>query len=213
MRVFMTGGTGVLGRAVAPLIVLRGHELSRPGSSELDLFDADAVAAAVTGHDAVLHLATRIPSDVGDADGWAQNDRLRIHAARILVDACLALGVQTYVQASIALFYPPGPADEDTPLGEVPAAMRSALVAEAEAARFAAAGRRGVALRFGLLDGPHTGNDEPVPAFGATLNVRDAGTALTEALSIPSGVYNVVRDGERVSNARFKQAAVWSPIF
>jgi hypothetical protein len=32
------------------------------------------------------------------------------------------------------------------------------------------------------------------------------------ALAAPSGVYNVVRDGERVSNARFKQATGWHPL-
>jgi nucleoside-diphosphate-sugar epimerase len=45
----------------------------------------------------------------------------------------------------------------------------------------------------------------------ATLHVEDAGRALLAVLSAPSGVYNVVRDGERVSNARFKQSTGWRP--
>ena len=47
--------------------------------------------------------------------------------------------------------------------------------------------------------------------FGATLHVSDAGRALLSALSLPSGIYNVCRDGERVSTERFTQAAGWHP--
>ena len=84
-------------------------------------------------------------------------------------------------------------------------------MAEKQAARFADAGRRGVVLRFGLLDGPGTGNNAPVDTFGATLHVEDAGRALLAALSVSSGIYNVCRDGERVSNRRFSAATGWRP--
>ena len=47
--------------------------------------------------------------------------------------------------------------------------------------------------------------------FGATLHVSDAGRALLSALSLPSGIYNVCRDGERVSTERFTRAAGWHP--
>jgi hypothetical protein len=47
--------------------------------------------------------------------------------------------------------------------------------------------------------------------FGATLHVFDAGRALLSALTLPSGVYNVCRDGERVSAERFTRAAGWHP--
>ena len=91
--------------------------------------------------------------------------------------------------------------------------LRSALVAEHETARFARAGlnRRGVVLRLGLLDGPGTGHTRPVPTFGATVHVADAARALVSALTLPSGTYNVCRDGERVSNMRFARAAGWHP--
>src|SRR5690606_8815357 len=101
--------------------------------------------------------------------------------------------------------------DEDTPLGEVPPNLRSTLAAEREAARFADSGGCGVVLRLGLLDGPGTGNDAPGRRFGSTLHVEDAGRALVAALGVPSGIYNVVRDGERVSNAKFKRATGWRP--
>ena len=66
--------------------------------------------------------------------------------------------------------------------------------------------------RFGLLDGPGgTGSYPPMSDFGATLHVSDAGRALLSALPLPSGIYNVCRDGERVSSERFTQAAGWHP--
>jgi uncharacterized protein YbjT (DUF2867 family) len=60
MRLLVTGGTGVLGRALAPLARAAGHELLAPTRDKLDLFDPVAVTCATHGVDAVLHLATRI---------------------------------------------------------------------------------------------------------------------------------------------------------
>jgi nucleoside-diphosphate-sugar epimerase len=214
MRLFVTGGTGVLGRALRPLAEAAGHELTMPGRRDLDLFDADAVAGAVRSADAVLHLATRIPSlePGADAEAWRENDRLRAEASRILVDAALAAGATVYVQPTVTFVYPAdGPATEDTPIGPVAPHLRSALAAERETERFAAAGRRGVVLRLGLLDGPGTGHDEPLETYGATLHVHDAGRALLSALTLASGIYNVCRDGGRVSVDRFARAAGWRP--
>jgi hypothetical protein len=42
-------------------------------------------------------------------------------------------------------------------------------------------------------------------------HVSDAGRALLSALSLPSGIYNVCRDGDRVSAERFTRAAGWHP--
>jgi nucleoside-diphosphate-sugar epimerase len=214
MRLLVTGGTGVLGRALRPLAKAVGHTVNAPGHAELDLFDPAAVAAAVQDVDAVLHLATRIlPLDqVANPDAWHENDRLRAEASRILVDASLAADVRTYVQPTVAFVYPEdGPTTEDTPIGDVWPTLRSALVAERETERFTRHGRRGVVLRLGLLDGPGTGHDEPVFGYGATLHVDDAALALLAALQLPPGIYNVCRDGERVSNRRFTEAVGWRP--
>jgi nucleoside-diphosphate-sugar epimerase len=214
MRLLITGGTGVLGRALQPVAEAAGHELAMPGHEELDLFDPAAVAAAMRDVDAVLHLATRIRSleQISDPDAWRENDRLRADASRILVDAAIAAGVAAYVQPTVTFVYPQdGQVSEDTPVGDVLPILRSALVAEQQAERFAGAGGRGVVLRFGLLDGPGTWYDEPMRDFGATLHISDAGRALLSALSLPSGIYNVCRDGERVSAERFAEAAGWCP--
>jgi nucleoside-diphosphate-sugar epimerase len=212
MRLLVTGGTGALGRAFVPAAEAAGHEVTAPRHSELDLFDRAAVTAALADADAAVHLATRIRSldRLDDPPAWKENDRLRAEASRILVDAALANGTQAYVQPTVTFGYPAGaPATEDTPFTDVSEILRSAVEAERQTARFADAGRRGVVLRFGLLDGPNTGNDEPIPALGATLHVADAADALLAALALPSGIYNVCRDGERVSNQRFQEATGW----
>ena len=214
MRVLVTGGSGVLGRATIPLLRADGHEVDAPTPTQLDLFDQVAVTRAVGGTGAILHLATRIPSRerAGEREAWRENDRLRAEASRLLVDAALAAETEAYVQPSVTFLYPAeGMVDEETPLRDVPEHLRSAVAAEEETARFAAAGRRGIVLRFGLLDGPGTGNELPDPRYGATLDVVDAGRALVAALALPSGVYNVCREGERVSNERFKRVSGWRP--
>jgi nucleoside-diphosphate-sugar epimerase len=214
MRLLITGGTGVLGRALRPLAEAAGHEFAMPRHEELDLFDPSAVAVAMRDVEGVLHLATRIRSleQLSDLDAWREYDRLRADASRILIDAAIAAGVTVYVQPTVTFVYPPdGPVSEDTPVREVLPILRSALVAEQQTERFARAGGRGVVLRLGLLDGPGTWYDRPMGDFGATLHVSDAGRALLSALSLPSGIYNVCRDGERVSTERFTRAAGWHP--
>jgi nucleoside-diphosphate-sugar epimerase len=214
VRLLVTGGSGVLGRATIPLLRAQGHEIDAPAPTELDLFDPVAVAGAVDGAAAILHLATRIPprERAGEKEAWREDDRLRAEASRLLVDAALAAETEAYLQPSITFLYPAeGVVDEETPLGEVPEHLRSALAAEEETARFAAAGRRGVVLRLGLLDGPGTGNELPDLRYGSSLHVADAGRALVAALALPSGTFNVCRDGEHVSNERFKRASGWRP--
>ena len=214
MRLLVTGGTGVLGRALRPLAEAASHEFAMPGREELDLFDPSAVADAMRDVDGVPHLATRIRSleQISDPPAWRENDRLRADASRILVDTAIAAGAAVYVQPTVAFVYPPdGPVSEDTPVDEVPPLLRSAVAAEQQTERFARAGGRGVVLRFGQLDGPGTGTYPPLSNLGATLHVSDAGRALLSALSLPSGTYNVCRDGERVSAERFTRAVGWHP--
>jgi 2-alkyl-3-oxoalkanoate reductase len=215
VRLLVTGGTGALGRSFLPLAKAEGHQVSAPRRAELDLFDPAAVGARMRGVDAVFHLATRIQplEAMGQPGAWRENDRLRAEASAILVDAALAAEVKAYVQPTVTFVYPDGqPASEQTTLlQDVPVILRSALTAEEQAARFAAAGRHGVVLRLGLLDGPGTGHDQPNPALGASLHTLDAGRALLAALTVPSGIYNVCRDGERVSHRRFTEATGWRP--
>jgi nucleoside-diphosphate-sugar epimerase len=213
LHIFVTGGSGILGRALRPLLEAARHDVRASGSRELDLFDPAALRNALPGTDVVYHLATRIPPTHArnQPGAWDENDRLRSEATRLLVDAALATGVQAFVLPSVTFVYPSeGPADEET-RPDAPTNLASMLEAEAQCRRFTDWGGRGVILRLGLLWGPGTGSEAPVFRYGATLHIEDAGTALLQALTIPAGVYNVVSDGQRVSNARFKSTTGWHP--
>jgi hypothetical protein len=73
------------------------------------------------------------------------------------------------------------------------------------------AGGRGVVCDSGCSTALARGSMSPWATWGATLHFSDAGRALISALSLPSGICNVCRDGERVSNERFTRAAGWHP--
>jgi hypothetical protein len=79
--------------------------------------------------------------------------------------------------------------------------------------RFTDRGGRGVIIRFGLFWGPDAATTSPDERFGATIHLDDAASAMVEALMLPSGVYNAVSDGQRISNARLKQASGWRPRY
>jgi nucleoside-diphosphate-sugar epimerase len=210
----VTGGTGVLGRVLLPLLEAAGHDVVAPRHAGLDLFDAAAVRDAVAGAGTVYHLATRIPRGPAAAQpgAWDENDRLRRVASRLLVDAALEAGSEVFIQPSVTFVYPlDAPADEDTPLNAA-SNLGSMVEAERQAQRFVEAGRRGVVLRFGLLWGPGTGNDVPNGRYASTLQIEDAGAALLLALDVRAGIYNVTADGDRVSSARFRAATGWRPL-
>jgi 2-alkyl-3-oxoalkanoate reductase len=174
--VFVTGATGVLGRATIPQLLAAGYSvraLSRSESNDAairalgaepvrgDLFDQVSLIRAMTDADAVLHLATRIPpsSKMRRRSAWNENDRIRAQGTKNLVDAALAAGVQVFVYPSFAFVYPDSGDSwidaASTPVDPIDT-MRSTIAAEQEAARFAAEGdgeRRGIALRLGGLYG------------------------------------------------------------
>ncbi len=113
MRVFVAGGTGVLGRATLRALREAGHRVSTTARGEenarlarsvgaepvaVDLYDGAAVRRAVSGSDAVLRLTTKIPSvtKMGTRGAWTETNRLRTAGARILVDAALEERVPVY---------------------------------------------------------------------------------------------------------------------
>jgi nucleoside-diphosphate-sugar epimerase len=177
MKVFVVGGTGVLGRRVVTRLVGAGHDVSalartdgravlvrslgaEPVSAEL--FDVEAMRRAVAGCDAVCNLATHIPPTAQAARprAWAENDRIRTEGSHNLVEAVLAGGVTRYVQESIAFLYRDGKdrwLDESSTI-EPAGALGSATVAESNAARVTAAGATAVILRFAAFYGPDSGS-------------------------------------------------------
>jgi uncharacterized protein YbjT (DUF2867 family) len=113
MRIFVAGATGVLGQPTVKLLVAAGHEVWSTARGEeksqllrslgaepvaVDLFDANAVKEAVGGSEAVIHIATKIPSlmKIRSRNAWKENDRLRREATKNLVDGALAASAQTF---------------------------------------------------------------------------------------------------------------------
>jgi nucleoside-diphosphate-sugar epimerase len=106
VRVLVTGASGFLGRAVAAEIVAAGHEVRcfqrRPsgvdGAADTlgSITDPAAVAAAVTGVDAIVHLAAKVSLAGAPADFEAVN----IGGTRTLLSAARAAGVPRLVFVS-----------------------------------------------------------------------------------------------------------------
>jgi nucleoside-diphosphate-sugar epimerase len=214
MKIFITGGTGVLGRRLIPLLQEAGHEVSAPRHADLDLEDSAALREALQGVDVAYHLATRIATGAraGDATLWAENDRLRGVVTDLIVDAAIDRGIKSLIYPSISFLYPAsGSANEETAWGSNNPTLRSSEIAERAVQRFDGDGRRGVIVRFGLFWGPDTASAEPDERFGATIHVDDAATALVAAHSLPGGIYNATSDGQRVSNEKLKAASDWRP--
>lgn len=228
MKILFTGATGVVGRVVIPALVAADHTVDGVARSDegrawldavgarpvdLNLFDEKAVNDAVVGTDAIVHFATAIPpmNDMAKPAAWQTNDRLRSEATRLLVDAAIRHDVQVFIQESISFTYAEGGDEwltEDAAVDPPSPVVVSAIDAEEQVARFAAADRRGVTLRMGHLYGPGRASEDYVEAvskrrmpvigkgsnYVSSLHVHDAGTAVIAAITAPSGVYNVSDD-------------------
>jgi len=227
--VFVTGATGTLGRRVVRGLVAAGTEvraLARSVENERTLralaatavrcerLDGATLAAATRGCDAILHLATRIPPArrAGRRAAWRTNDELRRTGTRLLVEAAVANRVRTLVYPGVCFLYPDRGDDwvDASTEPECPELLASSLAAEAEVARFARAGGRGIALRMGYFygtDAPNTVEALAVarrgvaPVLGAPTGflpqiwVDDAASAVLAALErAPSGTFDVVED-------------------
>lgn len=176
MRIFVAGGTGVIGRRLVPQLVAAGHAVTAAARSApkrelssrfgvatvaVDLFDPAALRRAVAGHDIVINVATRIPpsSRVFVPGAWRENDRIRRVVSGNLADAALANGAGRFIQESFAPTYPDRGdewIDESTPARPT-RYNRSVLDAESAAQRFTRAGGTGVILRFAFFYGPDSG--------------------------------------------------------
>ncbi|SFP17319.1 NAD(P)-dependent oxidoreductase [Actinomadura madurae] len=126
MRVFVAGGTGVLGRRLVPLLVERGHEVTATttSASKLDVaarlgaegvvmdgLDAASVGEAVAKArpDVIVHQMTAISvahagkADMKHMDRWfAGTNRLRTEGTDHLLAAADATGVTRFVAQAYA---------------------------------------------------------------------------------------------------------------
>lgn len=106
MRVLVTGGSGLLGRMTIEALADRGHDvvsLQRTTSPDLacaqvlaDVCDAEAVATAAAGCDAVIHGAAR----VGVLGSREEFRRVNVGGTESVVAACRESGVPRLVVIS-----------------------------------------------------------------------------------------------------------------
>lgn len=240
MRVFVAGATGVLGQPSVKALIAAGHEVRGAARGEdkaalllslgatpvtTDLFDAVSVREAVAGCDAVVHLATKIPSltRMRWKGAWRENDRLRRDATRNLVGGALAAKAQAFVMESITFIYADGGEtwlSEDAPVNLAWSPLESAVDAEKETSRFGQSGGRAVVLRFGLFYAPYAASTLDTvklakrKMFGvigkgenyfSSIHVDDAAAAVVAAVNAPGGTYNVTED-EPSSQAGYAEA-------
>ncbi|TMR24975.1 NAD-dependent epimerase/dehydratase family protein [Nonomuraea turkmeniaca] len=140
MRVFVAGGTGAIGGHAVPALLAEGHTVTAlartPGKAAalaergatpvaVSLFDRQALASALAGHDAVVNLASAIPpmSRFMSTKAQRENHRVRAEGSAALVDAALAAGVGRVVQESVCMLYRDQGGrwiDEDAPVDRYP---------------------------------------------------------------------------------------------
>ncbi|MDH3398322.1 MAG: NAD-dependent epimerase/dehydratase family protein [Acidimicrobiia bacterium] len=107
MKVLVTGATSLLGRAVVTRLQERGDEVAvfqrRPsglgGAEHLgDVVDRAAVATAMAGVEAVVHLAARTMAvAIGP---WAQFEETNVRGTQCVIDMAREAGVTRFVHVS-----------------------------------------------------------------------------------------------------------------
>lgn len=229
MKVFVTGATGAIGRHAVQALVESGHavtalartpekaaSLDAQGATpvRVSLFDKARLVEAISGHDAIVNLATALPatSDFHKISAWSENIRIRTAGSATIVDAALEASVPKLIQESVSMIYKDHGdqwIDESWPTDDFPMAQ-SNLAAEASANRFNNSGGTGIILRFGWFYGPGAKHSEEFldlarkwgicvmmggsQTYVSSINVLDGGRAITAALGVAGGIYNIVDD-------------------
>ena len=121
LKLFITGGTGVLGKRVIPLLHQNGHDLGILSRSEensksikkmgakpikVDLFNEKSINQAVSEYEGILHLATAIPrKNRTSAKDWDINTRIRLEGTTNLVNAVLKFKMKFLILQSVTFAY------------------------------------------------------------------------------------------------------------
>jgi len=193
LKVVVTGGSGFIGSHVADKLRAAGHDprildlapspWHAPGEIDTalaDLTDPAAVADAVRGGEAIVHLAAM--ADVNEVVGQPERtDAVNTRGTFNLLEAARAEGISRLLYASTIWVYGnapgPEPHDEDTPLVLPPHLYTATkLAGEMYCRSFETMyGVSTTILRFGIPYGPRARPAAVVPAFIAKAK---AGTPL-----------------------------------
>ena len=188
MRVFVAGGTGVIGRRLVPQLVARGHEVTATttGPAKLGLLEwmgaeavvMDGLDAAAVGEavararpDAVVHQMTAIhPTHAGKPDmrrfdrWFAPTIRLRTEGTDNLLAAAEAAGVNNFVAQGYAgwngIREGGWVKTEEDPLDPYAGTAAQAGMEAIRHVEDAVLGAGGAVLRYGWLYGPGATDDQ-----------------------------------------------------
>jgi nucleoside-diphosphate-sugar epimerase len=171
VRIFVMGGTGVIGVPAVRGLVREGHEVMVSARSaekanlvrslgarpvEADSYDVSSLRRALRGCDAAIRLSTALSGPMTamrSKSTWDETNRLRTASGRSIVDAAIAEDVGVYVHESFyGVYRDAGDAtvDESSPTDAAgTTTMGAAIEGDAIAMGLGSGGRRGIALRFG----------------------------------------------------------------
>ena len=204
MRVFVAGGTGVIGRSLIPMLTAAGHQVTAttrsPGKTGslrqlgaeavvADGLDRNAVIQAVAAArpDVIVHQMTGLAgmSDLKHFDRtFAVTNQLRIQGTDHLLEAARAAGTRRVIAQSFT-GWPNQPVGgpvktEDDPLDpHPPASMTGGLRAIEHVEQAVPAGvPEGLVLRYGILYGPGASEELPEAVRKGRLPVVGGGTGI-----------------------------------
>jgi nucleoside-diphosphate-sugar epimerase len=185
VRVFVAGGTGVIGRRLVPQLVARGHQVTATTTSAaklgllqqlgadgvvMDGLDAASVgeAVATARPDAIVHQMTALSMphagrpDFKHFDRFAApTNRLRTAGTDHLLAAAEATGVSGLVAQSVAQSFTGGPVlTEAAPLDPGPGEMARKSAEGVRHVEDVVVKAGGAVLRYGALYGPGATDDQ-----------------------------------------------------
>lgn len=233
--VLITGATGFVGRQVGSVLAARGFRVrglvrgnapvSWPGTVAVaaDLLDRPAIARALEGVHAVVHLAARVHvMRETAADPAAEFHRVNVMGTELLLEEAARAGVRKVVFGSSVKAVGeggPDPINEATEPAPSDPYGASKLAAEQLVSAFGRwGGRSATSLRFPLVYGPGVranmlrlfdlvARGVPLPFGGirnrrSVLYVGNAAAAIAAVLEAPehAGELYLVSDGEDVSS-------------
>lgn len=196
MRIFIAGGSGVIGRRLVTLLVTAGHTVAATTRTTnrhshrladlgakvvlFDVYDASAVndSIAAFAPDTVINQLTALPDDPTQvADAMTATNRIRTEGLGILMAAARASQVPLFLSQSVAW-----PLDGD--------AGKAIDHLEREVLAFG-----GTVLRYGRLWGPDTYWPSNPPGH-PHIHVDRAARRTVDTLKHGPGIVTIVEDTE-----------------